>query len=139
MTPDSDALLALALRVEALTGPCRETDAQIASFLGWTELEYKNENVTIGRDPDGRWAFCIPKYTASIDAAMKLVHPMVISVSFDWPDGIVGASQGAILKHIDGLESRGTGATAASAITAAALRARALITRLATPQTDQGE
>lgn len=75
-----DELLALAERVEALTGPDRETNARIALAAGWVCLRERT------RKRHGLWGapgyimnddgFCHkdpPAFTASLDAAMSLV------------------------------------------------------------------
>lgn len=109
---DKDALLALADRVEALTGPDREVDAAI-----WCEL-------------NGEMAVLTPNlsyYTASLDAAMTLV-----------PEGWGWSLYSAYEKYEDGLQPFrcalsamprqhiGTnGNSAPLAVCAAALRARA--------------
>lgn len=63
---DTTVLHDLVEKCEKLDGPCRELDAEIAILLGWTV--YTGDN-WIG--PHGEIA--VPSYTASIDAAMKLV------------------------------------------------------------------
>lgn len=75
-------LLALADRVEALTGPCRETDAEICRAIGWrnrdgfwwepaeVEIARKKRQSIYGFPSYGK---SIPGYTASLDAAMTLV------------------------------------------------------------------
>lgn len=65
-------LIALAERCEQLAGPDREVDALIAPLQG---LRVVDEGHPIGRtcyDGVGR-AQLLPRYTASIDAAMSLV------------------------------------------------------------------
>jgi hypothetical protein len=57
-----DELLALAERVEALTGPDRETDYEV--------LRAVDERAKITGPVTGD-----PRYTASLDAAMSLVKP----------------------------------------------------------------
>ena len=68
MTKPVDALLALAERCEAATGPDRELDRIIALNLGW-------RSVAKGwvRDPGGNSKDELPRYTASLDAAITLV------------------------------------------------------------------
>jgi len=112
MTPDSEALLALALRVEALAGGCIVTDAIIARALE--------------RGPD------VDYYTASIDAAVTLVPD-----GFAWGTHhrltVPGMKANAqCWTKEDRSTVHGDAATPALALTAAALRARAQIT-LATP------
>lgn len=57
---DSKSLLALVERVEALTGPCRETDAEVHAFYGYG-------------DKSRVWYHSAPAYTDSLDAAITLV------------------------------------------------------------------
>lgn len=68
----SDNLASLADRVEALSGPCRETDADIAEACGlapdgWMRVK----GGWIHREGVGSRS--APKFTASLDAAMSLV------------------------------------------------------------------
>lgn len=78
-----DELLALADRVEALTGPDREVDAAIAvAALGWFTIppRYEGDKVGYGYiDADGVRVHpghggdqMVPRLTASLDAAMTL-------------------------------------------------------------------
>lgn len=103
-------LIALALRVEALTGPCRETDHAIYAAL----------NPDSPLPEGGRllpWAHC---FTDSLDAAMTLVPEgcrFVVSTEEPGPWAWVGVS---------GEDTVATmAASPALALTAAALRARA--------------
>ena len=64
------ALLDLAAKVEALTGPCGETDVEIAVALGWTI-----GNRIYVKAPDGTARGILPNWTASLDAAMTLALP----------------------------------------------------------------
>jgi hypothetical protein len=129
------ALLALADRVPALTGPCRETDAEIAVVaLGWIVRlpRYEGDDVAYGY-PDGDGAVfpgngggdrLVREFTASLDAAMKLA-----------PEGWRIVSLGDRTLSFQVILSRGTAefsrgepvfgyaATPALALTAAALRA----------------
>lgn len=105
---DKAAILALADRVEALTGPCFNIEDQIEE---------------VARLP---WRFPPPNYTASLDAAMTLVPGTTIAASFDWPPGIEGATCGAVLTLVtlEGTRDvKAVSCTPAAAITAAALRA----------------
>jgi hypothetical protein len=103
-----EELIALAERVEALSGPDREVDrAIVESVRGKPKLGFQH----------GR----IDHYTASLDAAMSLVPD-----GYDW---IVGHTNAGLTVYA---ECGGTGgdftrfaATPALALTAAALRARA--------------
>lgn len=62
-------LLNLAERVEALDGPCRETDALV--YVAVTEDVDFEDALAINGEV-GTW---VPEYTASIDIAMTLVPP----------------------------------------------------------------
>lgn len=66
----------LADRIEALDGPDREIDAEIANLCFERREEYlyghPDTNVTWGKDGVYQF-FSPPAYTASIDAAMMLV------------------------------------------------------------------
>lgn len=81
---DKAALLALADRVEALDGPCRETDAAIAIALD-RPWNYDTDWRGWGFDVEGKpiekpVAF---SYTASIDPAMTLVPDGMILRSYN--------------------------------------------------------
>lgn len=79
----------LADRVEALTGPCRETDAEIARALGALAVE------TTGSHGSVFWSETLseplPAYTASVDSAMAL-----ISEGHKQPSDIVRAALSAL-------------------------------------------
>lgn len=64
----TDSLLS---RLEALTEPSREIDAEVALANGWR----KNPGGLCWLQPDGRLYDFPPRYTASIDAALKLALP----------------------------------------------------------------
>lgn len=108
------ALEELAARVEALTGPDRDMDVEIARYRGVTVL-LRNDEGTANYETT-HW-----HYTASIDAAMSLV-----------PEGLFAriyceASQAVIVRSFSGgwLEVSRSGLChdPALALTAAALRA----------------
>ena len=135
-------LMELAGRCEKLEGPCRETDAEITRGI-MPELKLHR----IGRD----W-FCeasvysgpvdITGYTASIDAAMSLVPE-----GWNWMTGnrdlpLARAYVNNGQPHFTGMAARKNpaniwhavvAATPAIALTAAALRARASLSRLSPP------
>ena len=79
---DKAGLVALADRVEALAGPCRETDVAIwlAETPGTTRVQWSYVHKATGRvcevdetrDADRR-LITVPTFTASLDAAMTLV------------------------------------------------------------------
>jgi hypothetical protein len=88
-----EELLALAARVEALTGPCRETDAEIAVALRdgvnlpYWAIDWDGEwwstikGSVVLLHSDGRQGphFTSRDYTASLDATMTLVPDAHIS------------------------------------------------------------
>lgn len=55
-------------RLQALTGPDREVDAEIALENGWTRTEFGN-----WQSPSGGYWSGPPRYTESLDAALTLV------------------------------------------------------------------
>ncbi len=94
---DKAGLVALAERVEALTGPCRETDAEIARAIGWYQKEVVCHGVKGGKwvekywtykgDTRAAWSSVPPHdFTASLDVAMTLVPDgwAIEGLSF-WP------------------------------------------------------
>jgi hypothetical protein len=125
-------LIALADRVEALTGVCRETDAEIAvKALGWVTRppRYEGDYVAYGyMHAEGFLMFpgngggdsMVRRYTASIDAAMSLVPD---GATFQVTRRVPGEGCCA---DID-MEWHANAATPSLALTAAALRARAAI------------
>jgi len=129
------AILALADRVEALTGP--DYSVQVAIFKAlhpeyagdeWQPfglgLRHQNDSSDVRTPPDR--STLIPSYLFSIDAAMTLVPGTTIAASFDWPPGIEGATCGAVLTLVtlEGTRDvKAVSCTPAAAITAAALRA----------------
>ena len=122
-------LLALADRVEALTGPCRETDAQIAlAFNLYDRPEDLGCFVDLAEAVVGgggqTWA--PPAYTASIDAAMALVPERSWTRLDVWTKDLGGCTASVYLigRDIEGGFSAHA-ATPATALAAAALRARA--------------
>lgn len=77
-------LVELAKRVEALDGPCRETDAEIAyavrwRWAGWEDGDTRIEQRSLEYVKNAVLNSCnsiwqhLPAYTASLDAAMSLV------------------------------------------------------------------
>lgn len=102
-------LLALADRVEALAGACRLADFDIARAV-------------YGRSVG------VAKWTASFDAAMKLVPEGMLwtmdSWEQGWSAGIWRPQKGWLLTH----DRERMSCTPALALTAAALRARAKVT-----------
>jgi hypothetical protein len=137
-----DDLTALIARVEAATGPDRELDA--ASFVaitpGCVEVERRPPDGLIESD-QAAWLFrwkprrwsdswrAVPRYTASLDAALTLANDWVIASLGDMvADGLPGAVlliSTDPIKHATGIGygTRESGCLA-RALTAAALRAR---------------
>ena len=116
-----DSLEQLAQRVEALTGPCRETDALVEASLGI--VPDGSVRCKGGWIIDGS-AVASPKYTASLDAAMTLVPE-----GWSWDISTRPDSSGGVvyLHSPDRTKWRDTGGFAATpelALCAAALRAR---------------
>lgn len=128
MTTDRD-LLELAERCEKATGPDRELDALIFIVAEWptwklqTACEPFPEQVQPGRiqGPDSIGWRQAPAYTASLDAAMKLVpEGKVWTVRFD------PRLSGASVMGADGFDQTHTlAATPALVLCAVALRALA--------------
>jgi hypothetical protein len=133
-----EELLALAARVEALTGPCRETDAEIAVALRdgvnlpYWAIDWDGEwwstikGSVVLLHSDGRQGphFTSRDYTASLDAAMTLVPKglMAAVARFSNGQGHANIHNG---RDIDTTGIKCSSATAVLALTAAALRARA--------------
>ena len=108
-------LLALADRVEALTGPCRETDERVGMGIGL------KRTMRVGHEclgTDRVVPVMCPHYTASLDAALSLVPEGWGSVRFEQGFGGIGC----FLNQHDTFAT-----TPALALTAAALRARAMM------------
>lgn len=145
---DKAALLALADRVEALTGPDRDVDALIGlAALGFfiCEPRYEGAPVAYGYvDKDGSriepghgGKQLIRDYTATLDAAMALVPEGWVVASLEWwPMRNRG---GVCLREVKDFDKEGGfgfgfdktcgdarshAATATLALTAASLRAR---------------
>jgi hypothetical protein len=120
----------LAKRVEALTGPCRETDAEIAFAQGWRMSNghwwTPQQSAEARKKKQAIWSVGIPAqlpaFTASLDAAMTLVPEgceWQIPFSNPWHARIT--RDGEVLLPL----SRFGSPTPALALTAASLRARA--------------
>ena len=62
----------LITRLEALTGPSREVDAEIAKAVGWTTFMFGGAGLC-WKDPAGRVHAVPPHFTGSIDAALTLM------------------------------------------------------------------
>lgn len=131
---DAATLLALAERVEALTGPDREVDAEIACALrigpnlpdwalrwdgDWTPTIAGHAVLRHLDDSPGP-SFKSREYTTSLDAAMTLVPE-----NFDW---VIARTNGGLTVYAQcGDGEQWFAATPALALTAAALRAHAAI------------
>ena len=122
-----EELEALAARVEALMGPCQETDAMIwlATETGATREQWSYIHKATGkecfvdetRNADRR-LIIVPAFTASIDTAMTLAGVREWTVQNNRPQPM------AIVAGIDRYVAA---ATPALALTAAALRAIAAL------------
>ena len=84
-------VLALAARVEALTGPDRTVDQDVARAVGWVERR-GHWDMPGGSRPWGYSWLDIPRYTASLDAAASLVPAGWACEALSWwPDGLCKA------------------------------------------------
>jgi hypothetical protein len=119
-----DELLALAERVEALTGLDREVDEAIVRAL-YPEAIVEiycvgdEEPLVFHAEPLVQNKRVLPAYTASLDAAMTLAGNKFGSlIAGLWPDGSAG-----YVSRVGGKDAESN--TAPCAVVAAALRARA--------------
>ncbi len=70
-----DELLALAERVEALSGACLYINRAIAVASGqYTEDRLRRGNMLASAETPNQWGYYCPDYTASLDAAMSLAE-----------------------------------------------------------------
>jgi hypothetical protein len=113
----ADTLIELAGRCEKATGPDREIDADIADPLPVCA----NLNP---RDTRGHVLEHVPAYTASLDAAMTLV-PEGWHSSIFTTEGATLRGSAAVRDRDGGPSFTSSAGTAALALCAAALRARA--------------
>lgn len=81
MTATREELLSLIGRLEEATEPSREMDCRIAVAVGWSKADgvaIAHEKLEQNECPFDWYHFAgardVPAYTASIDAAMMLVH-----------------------------------------------------------------
>lgn len=129
-------LIALAEKVESLTGPCRETDGLIARAAGFEVLPHPQTADPMYRHYGGMLMNPVPAFTASLDAAMTLVPEGLRLMLSEWDDEAhlraKGAWQSVLSKpgcdaSFDAMRGYRCdhAATPALALTAAALRARA--------------
>jgi len=135
-------LIALAERVEKLGGPCRETDVEIARAVRWlpervNPIAWDGRNYELAPSYWFKDGFGLPRYTASIDAAMTLCEPhWWINMSAPLSPDAYGYSRESQRRPRAGMEcigdpysSGGNGATLPLAVSSMALRARASMTR----------
>ena len=78
----------IAERIEALEGPCREMDLSIAKAVGLAHLDAVAGGVTGFMYMDRGQPACVtvPRYTASLDAAMTLVPERWVWSINQFPD-----------------------------------------------------
>ena len=127
-------LNALAAKVEGLSGPCRGTDAEIAIALGWSRQSPPSLKFYYWFNPKGERRDP-ERFTHSLDAALTLVPDACLAMTRQLWDGNNKAGHAVINSYTaSGEEPDGkmwagdftaVAATAALALTAAALRARA--------------
>lgn len=84
----TDSLLS---RLQALTGPDREVDAEIALANGWKPVSAPSGRIIYWRSPDDEQHVEPPRYTESLDAAKQTSGDFPWSVGTD-PEGGFGAS-----------------------------------------------
>jgi hypothetical protein len=115
-----DELIALAERVEALTGPDREINKALVPLVGLRLVEEGHPFGLCCYDANGH-GVPLPNFTASLDAAMSLVPEGWVSVrGWDYRN----RASRAIFIDDEGVRLFwGRAATPALAMTAAALRA----------------
>lgn len=68
-------MISLIKRLEALTGPSREVDAEIATAIGWKSVpwEFSGKRGLTWYAPDLEVHYECPHFTGSIDAALTLM------------------------------------------------------------------
>lgn len=129
--PEHQALLDLAARVEAMDGPSREVDVLIGIATDWkhrhapcsmSELANLMSAEEMARDAESHQSILkeLPRYTASLDAAMQLVPP-----EYGFQVDGYGDHWWASLSEDEGFNANCR--TPALTLTAAALRARAMM------------
>ena len=127
-----EELIALASRVESLTGPDRDVDGAIARALGWADRSgywWSPEKLVAARKSKRSiWSQgapdLLPHFTASLDAAMTLVPEGMRQRWIITEDGRAGIQ---LCWPVDGWpnEMQPLVATPALALAAATLRAQA--------------
>ena len=117
----------LITRLEALTGPSREVDAEIAKAVGWTTFMFGGAGLC-WKDPAGRVHAVPPHFTGSIDAALTLM-PKINRPNLPWlaiksnnPNNPIGCRCELWLDNVKNYNGRGK--TLAIALCIAALKAR---------------
>jgi len=65
--------MTLITRLEALTGPSREVDAEIAKAIGWRDFISDKVPAYYWIDEENRPRLEVPYFTGSLDAALTLV------------------------------------------------------------------
>ena len=132
-----ETLRSLADAVEALSGPCRETDALIADATMerlWFDHSYAAVREEWWQGNDGKRHYQPPAYTASTDSAMSLVgyqcgRPHNVVIATGHGSAYIVPNDGASYGVNDDLCVRGRASgddeigRTARAITAASLRA----------------
>lgn len=115
-------------RLEALTGPSREVDAEIAKVTGWRFLTSEKLPHEYWLDQDDLPHNSQPYFTGSIDAALTLM-PKINRPNFPWlaiksnnPNNPIGCRCELWLDNVKNYNGRGK--TLAIAICIAALKAR---------------
>ena len=103
-------------RLEALTGPSREVDAEISKATGWVKY-------ITWTSPNGRIYADCPNFTNSLDAAMTLMPATLKNTVLLQTSSPAKAGFGRDGKKFTYLE----GATAPIALCIAALKAREVI------------
>ena len=126
-------MISLITRLEALTGPSREVDAEIAKATGWTAVPWEfagTRGVTWYTSGPEAYKEC-PQFTGSIDAAMTLM-PKIDRPNFPWlamksnnPNNPIGCRCELWIDNVKNYNGRGK--TLAIAICIAALKAREVI------------
>lgn len=129
-----ETLESLAARIEALDGPDRDVDYEVAFAFGWefrcaTHWGYRSPHWWLGGKTGAELGLVshvqgeCPHFTKSIDAAMTLV-PDDWSMSLHFGPWIAGNVQA--INPVTAEEFRIDAATPALAICAAAMRAKAV-------------
>lgn len=123
-------MISLIKRLEALTGPSREVDAEIATAIGWKSVpwEFSGKRGLTWYAPDLEVHYECPHFTGSIDAALTLM-PKINRPNFPWlaiksnnPNNPIGCRCELWLDNVKNYNGRGK--TLAIAICIAALKAR---------------